>query len=90
MVDAGKVPKPVKDFLQNVQLHGNPYGLSQKKRAAWMEGVDIPAFNGQDYLFYVGCEGAYDGRAQSSARACAQLLLDSGLSVGVLGADEDF
>jgi Fe-S oxidoreductase len=88
MVDQGLLPKPVKDFLQNVQLHGNPYGLAAKKRAGWMEGLDIPAYDGQEYLFYVGCEGSYDNRAQGAARATAKLLLDSGLSVGVLGVDE--
>jgi Fe-S oxidoreductase len=88
MVDQGLLPKPVKDFLRNVQLHGNPYGLSAKKRTGWMEGLDMPAYDGQEYLFYVGCEGSYDSRAQLAARATAKLLLDSGASVGVLGADE--
>ncbi|MBA3028545.1 MAG: (Fe-S)-binding protein [Desulfobacteraceae bacterium] len=88
MVDSGKLPKSVKDFLQNVQLHGNPYGLSAKKRADWMEGMDIPAFNGHDYLYYVGCEGSFDTRAQNAARAVAKLLMSAGISVGVLGADE--
>ena len=88
MVGTGKLPKPVKDFLQNVQLHGNPYGLSAKKRAAWMEGIDIPLYHGQEYLYYVGDEGAYDTRAQSAARATAKLLMDAGVSFGVLGSDE--
>ena len=88
MADRGMLPKPVKDFLQNVQLHGNPYGLSAKKRTAWMEGIDIPPYSGQDFLYYVGCEGAYDPRAQQAARAVARLLMRSGLSIGVLGADE--
>jgi hypothetical protein len=34
----------VKKYLGNVQLHGNPYGLSAKKRADWMTGAFIGTF----------------------------------------------
>jgi Fe-S oxidoreductase len=88
MVEMGTLPKPVKTFLQNVQLYGNPYGISAKKRAGWMEGLEIPPYQGQEFLYYVGCEGSFDSRAQSAARATAKLLLKSGVSFGVLGVDE--
>ncbi len=88
MVEMGTLPKPVKTFLQNVQLYGNPYGISAKKRANWMEGLEIQPYQGQEYLYYVGCEGSFDSRAQSAARATARLLLKSGVSFGVLGGDE--
>ncbi len=88
MVEMGMLPKPVKTFLQNVQLHGNPYGISAKKRADWMEGLEIPPYDGQEFLYYVGCEGSFDSRAQSAARATAKLLLKAGVSFGVLGVDE--
>ncbi|MBW2678569.1 MAG: (Fe-S)-binding protein [Deltaproteobacteria bacterium] len=88
MVEMGTLPKPVKTFLQNVQLYGNPYGISAKKRADWMEGLKIPPYQGQEFLYYVGCEGSFDNRAQSAARATAKLLLKSGVSFGVLGVDE--
>ncbi len=54
MVEMGTLPKPVKTFLQNVQLYGNPYGISAKKRADWMEGLEIPPYQGQEFLYYVG------------------------------------
>lgn len=88
MVEMGTLPKPVKTFLRNVQLYGNPYGISAKKRANWMEGLEIQPYQGQEYLYYVGCEGSFDSRAQSAARATARLLLKSGVSFGVLGVDE--
>jgi len=88
MVEMGTLSKPVKTFLQNVQLYGNPYGISAKKRADWMEGLEIPPYQGQEFLYYVGCEGSFDSRAQSAARATAKLLLKSGVSFGVLGVDE--
>ena len=88
MVELGLLPAPVKKFLQNIQLHGNPYGLPAKKRSAWMEGLNIEPYDGQEFLYYVGCEGAYDTRAQLAARAVATILLKAGISFGVLGNDE--
>ncbi|MBN1850937.1 MAG: (Fe-S)-binding protein [Deltaproteobacteria bacterium] len=88
MVELGLLPAPVKKFLQNIQLHGNPYGLPAKRRKAWMDGLNIESYHGQEYLYYVGCEGAYDTRAQLAARAVATLLLKTGISFGALGNDE--
>jgi Fe-S oxidoreductase len=88
MVELGLLPAPVKKFLQNIQLHGNPYGLPAKKRSAWMEGLNIEPYDGQEFLYYVGCEGAYDTRAQLAAKAVATILLKAGISFGVLGNDE--
>lgn len=88
MVELGLLPSPVKDFLQNIQLHGNPYGISAKRRTEWAEGIQMPAFDGQEYLYYVGCEGSYDTRAQLAARALGELLLKSGVSFGILGNKE--
>jgi len=88
MIEMGKVPKPVKDFLENVQMHGNPYGISARKRDAWMDGLKIMPYEGQDFLYYVGCEGSYDSRAQGAAMATARLLLKAGVSFGVLGSNE--
>jgi len=88
MVEAGTLPSPVKDFLLNVQLRGNPYGLAAKGRADWTETLEIQPYHGQDYLFYVGCEGSFDTRAQGAARATAKLLIAAGVSFGILGVDE--
>ena len=88
MIEIGRVPKPVKEFLENIQLHGNPYGISAKKRADWMDGLEISPYEGHDFLYYVGCEGSHDNRAQGAARATARLLLKAGVSFGVLGSRE--
>lgn len=88
MVELGLLPAPVKTYLKNVQLHGNPYGLPAKRRGAWMDGLAIESYNGQAFLYYVGCEGAYDTRAQQAARALAQTLLQAGVPFGVLGDEE--
>lgn len=88
MIETGKLPRTVTRFLDNVQQHGNPYGIASRKRAEWMAEMDLEPYQGQDYLFYVGCEGAYDNRAQKIARSVARLLQQAGISFGVLGNDE--
>ncbi|MBU2646550.1 (Fe-S)-binding protein [bacterium] len=85
MVEQGLLPVSVKGFLNNVQLHGNPYGISAKKRGDWTGELKLEAYNGQEYLFYVGCEGSFDSRAQETARTLASLLQKAGISFGILG-----
>lgn len=88
MVELGLLPPAVKKFLNNVQLYGNPYGISAKRRTGWMEGKNFQPYQGQDFLYYVGCEGSYDTRAQSAARALGDILTNTGVSFGVLGEKE--
>lgn len=89
MVERGKVPQAVRRFLENIDLHGNPYGGARSRRGAWADGTGIEQYNGHEYLYYVGCTGSYDTRAQSSSRALARLLGKAGISFGVLGTGEN-
>lgn len=89
MVEAGKIPAAVKEFLENIQRQGNPYGNSRAKRGEWLEGTGVEQYQGQDYLYYVGCEGSYDTRAQQTARALAKVLQKASVSFGVLGNEEN-
>ncbi len=89
MVEAGRLPAAVKNFLQNVELYGNPYGTGRSSRGAWAEGTEIERYNGHEYLFYVGCTGSYDARARRSALALSQILRRAGVSFGVLGNEEN-
>jgi Fe-S oxidoreductase len=89
MVESGRLPPAVKDFLQNIEIHGNPYGTGRSSRGAWAEGTGTEQYNGHEYLFYVGCAGSYDARARQSAQALAQILRRAGVSFGVLGSEEN-
>ncbi len=89
MVERGLVPSVVKEFLENIQRQGNPYGKARAKRGEWIEGTGIPQYEGQEFLYYVGCVGSYDTRAQETARTLGKVLLKSGVSFGVLGSEEN-
>lgn len=96
LLDAGRVPPGVRDYLTRMQAHGNAYGKPAKKRADWTvgnaaSGADdtvIPAFSDQEYLFYAGDVGAYDPRGSEIARSVAGVLQKAGISLGVLPEGE--
>jgi len=89
MVDQGLVRSTIRTFLENVKKYGNPYGEPRETRGKWADGTGIPRYDGQEFLYYVGCVGSYDTRAVEAAKAFGKLLLEGGVSFGVLGADED-
>ena len=89
MVERGTIPSAVKEFLENVQRQGNPYGNSRAKRGEWMEGTAIEQYEGQDFLYYVGCVGSYDTRVKDTAKTLGKVLQKAGVSFGVLGNDEN-
>jgi Fe-S oxidoreductase len=83
------LPAKVAQFLENVYLYGNPYREAREARPKWAEGLGVPRFTrGDEFLYYVGCVGSYDVRAQKAARALACLLLEAGVSFGILGSQE--
>ena len=89
MVERGLVPSAVKEFLENIERHGNPYGTARARRGEWTEGSEIEQYQGQEFLYYVGCVGSYDTRAQETARTLGRVLTKSGVSFGVLGSEEN-
>ncbi|MBN2032119.1 MAG: (Fe-S)-binding protein [Deltaproteobacteria bacterium] len=88
LVSEGIIPPAVRDYLKNIYIGGNPYKEPEAERGKWTEGTSIKAFEGQEYLFYIGCVGSYDERAKKIARSVGNLFLKSGLSFGILGEKE--
>lgn len=89
MVERGEIPSKAKEFLENIQRQGNPYGTSRSKRADWVNGTKIDEYQGQEFLYYVGCVGSYDIRGQKIARTLSRLLKQADVSFGVLGINEN-
>jgi len=88
MVNKGIIPPPVRDYLKNINVNGNPYKEPAAERGKWAEGTSVESYSDQEYLFYVGCVGSYDERAKKIARAVGSLLVKAGLSIGILGDKE--
>ena len=51
-------------------------------------GQGVDDLSAVDYLFWVGCAGAFDDRAKKTTRAVAELLHVAGVAYAVLGNGE--
>jgi Fe-S oxidoreductase/nitrate reductase gamma subunit len=77
-----------------MENQGNPWGLSRERRAAWTEQLDFPVpvlgvdVARTEYLWFVGCAGAYDDRNSAVSQALARLLHEAGVDFAILGAGE--
>jgi Fe-S oxidoreductase len=90
-------PAELTGTFRNLENKANPWGLGAQQRMAWAEGLgfEVPVL-GQDaedatafdYLFWVGCAGAFEDRAKQTTRAVAELLHVAGVSFAVMGPAE--
>ncbi|GHF12840.1 Fe-S oxidoreductase [Amycolatopsis deserti] len=87
-------PTELNGMFKNLENKGNPWGQNAKDRMAWAEDLDfeVPVFDGElgdtEYLFWVGCAGAFEDRAKKTTRAVAELLHIAGVKYTVLGPEE--
>lgn len=88
MVNKGIIPPPVRDYLKNINTSGNPYKEPANERGKWADSTSIPAYDGHEYLFYIGCVGSYDERAKKIARTVGNVLIKAEVSLGILGNRE--
>lgn len=84
-------------LFKNLENKGNPWGQNAKDRTNWIDevdfdvpvyGKDVESFDGFEYLFWVGCAGAYEDRAKKTTKAVAELLAAAGVKYLVLGEGE--
>ncbi|WP_305788542.1 (Fe-S)-binding protein [Symbioplanes lichenis] len=79
-------------MLRNLENKGNPWGAPQNTREDWTKGLDFEIKRvGEadfDYLFWVGCAGAFEDRAKKTTRAVATLLHEAGVDFAILGEGE--
>ncbi|WP_341359477.1 (Fe-S)-binding protein [Georgenia sp. M64] len=94
---ASAFPAELGGMFRKLESKGNPWGLAPRKRLEWAKGLpfDVPVVGADvesaaevDYLFWVGCAGAFEDRARRTTRAVAELLHTAGVSFAVLGDGE--
>jgi len=88
-------PTELGNTFRNLEKAGNPWGANRTDREAWISECDfpIPVIDGVlpddvEYLFWVGCAGAYEERAKKTTKAVAELLYMAGVKFAVLGKRE--
>ena len=91
LVEAGNIPRTVKDVLESVYKHHNPMGTHQSKRMDWAKGLNVntfPTVAKADVLYFTCCSTTYDLRNMEIARAMALMFNRLGVSFATLGTEE--
>ncbi|ASY16555.1 enoyl-CoA hydratase [Candidatus Planktophila sulfonica] len=88
-------PTELGGTFRNLEKSGNPWGANKQDREGWIAECDFPVrvVSGElpeevEYLFWVGCAGAYEERAKKTTKAVAELLHMAGVNFAVLGKRE--
>ncbi len=85
----GKFPEELITFFENSEQRSNPWGIAPAERTKWYANLDVKPFDEHtEYLFFVGCAGAFDARSKQVTVALAHIFDAAGISWGVLGRDE--
>src|SRR3954452_9215767 len=90
-------PAELNQLFRGLEGRGNPWNMSASARMDWAKGLDfevpvvgddLASMESVDWLFWIGCAGAYEDRAKKTVRAVAELLHLADVSFGVLGNGE--
>jgi Fe-S oxidoreductase len=90
-------PSELNQLFRGMESKGNPWNMAPSARMDWAKGlpfdvlqvgVDVESLEEVDWLFWVGCAGAYEDRAKKTTRAVAELLHEAEVSFAVLGDGE--
>jgi Fe-S oxidoreductase len=90
-------PSELGGLFRNLENKANPWGMSARARLDWAKGLpfevkvvgaDVEDLGEVEYLFWVGCAGAFEDRAKATTRAVAELLDAAGVDFAVLGDGE--
>lgn len=92
----GEVGYGAQKALKNMGKNrkANPWGLPKRDRGKWIEGMDEEIVrewddeNPSEYLYWVGCAGSHDDRAQRVSRSVSRLMHKAGVDFAILGERE--
>lgn len=86
-----KFPEELRAFFESIEQRSNPWGINPQDRAKWAKDQEIPLVTTDpsvEYLFYVGCAGAFDARNRKVVLSLVQALKAAQVSFGILGPEE--
>ena len=95
VLEEASAPGELKAVFNNIENNGAPWQYSAEDRLLWTRDLEIPIIAdlfGQgekpEYLFWVGCAGAFDDRYKKVVRAFAGILTHLKVSFAILGKEE--
>lgn len=82
-------PEELLNLFENMEQRSNPWGIAPSERVKVFSNLKVNDFTEEcEYLYYVGCAGAFDSRSKQVTLAVAMLMERAGVSFGVLGKEE--
>jgi Fe-S oxidoreductase len=90
-------PSELNQLFKGLETKGNPWNMNPSGRMDWAKGLpfevrqvgaDVEDLTEVEYLFWVGCAGAFEDRQKRTTQAVAELLHRAGVSFAVLGDGE--
>jgi Fe-S oxidoreductase len=89
--EASRFPEELNRTFKGLENNSNPWGISSDERAAWTDGLDVPRMADHpnvEYLYYVGCGGAFDSNNRKTTQSFVKILKEAGVSFAILGKEE--
>jgi Fe-S oxidoreductase len=89
--EESRFPTELTRTFKAMETQSNPWGVDAAQRDGWAAGLDIPTIADKpnaEYLYYVGCAGAFDDRAKRTTQAVAKILKKAGVDFAILGKEE--
>jgi Fe-S oxidoreductase/nitrate reductase gamma subunit len=84
-------PEEVQVVFKGMENNSNPWSIGAHSRADWAKELNVPLMSQKgsaEYLFYVGCAGAFDDLNKKVAVALAKIFNAAGLDYAILGTEE--
>lgn len=95
VLEEASAPGELKALFNNIENNGAPWQYSAEDRMNWAKDMEVPLMadlfaRGEEpeYLFWVGCAGAFDDRYKKVVRSFAKILNHFKVSYAVLGREE--
>ncbi len=91
VMEKAEFPEELITFFENSEQRSNPWGIAPSDRTKWASELNVPLLSDgvkAEYLFYVGCSGAFDSRVRQVTIAVTRILNAAGVSWAILGTEE--
>jgi Fe-S oxidoreductase len=86
-----RFPAELQPTFRNLETNGNPWQMSWQTRTEWAKDLGVRVMSDvsqAEYLYWVGCYGAFDERNKKVARSFVKLLQAANVDFAILGNEE--
>ncbi len=87
-----RFPSEAQALFRNMETNYNPWSMGYASRADWAKELEVKTLSESggetDILFWIGCAGSFDDRAQKISTAMVKILKAAGVDFAILGTEE--